>query len=91
MSEIKIREKKPDLIIRMNKIEGQVKGIKKMIERDVYCDDVLIQLSAVQSALSSVSKLILKDHMQTCVVNKIKNEDPKIIEEFFKTLDKMIK
>lgn len=51
-----------DLIIRLNRIEGQIKGIKGMVEKDVYCDDILTQVSAAQSALSSVSKLIL-DHI----------------------------
>ncbi|MGC4377921.1 metal-sensitive transcriptional regulator [Fictibacillus sp. Mic-4] len=82
---------KVNLIKRMNRIEGQVRGIKNMIERDVYCDDILNQMSAVQSALHSVSRLLLESHMNTCVIDRLKNDDPQIINEFMKTLSKLMK
>ncbi|MFZ5967093.1 MAG: metal-sensitive transcriptional regulator [Bacillota bacterium] len=80
-----------NLVKRLNRIEGQIRGIKGMIEKDVYCDDVLIQIAAVQSAMRSVSKLLLESHLKTCIVPKIKNDDNDVIEEFLKTIERMIK
>lgn len=80
---------KTDLSSRLNRIEGQVRGIKSMIDRDAYCDDVLSQITAVQSAMEAVSRLLLKNHIQSCVAEKIKNDDPEIIEELIKTISKM--
>ncbi|PTM58614.1 metal-sensitive transcriptional regulator [Desmospora activa] len=82
---------KTNLVHRMNRIEGQVKGIRNMIERDVYCDDILNQMSAVQSALHSVSRLLLESHINTCVLDRLKQEDPDITEEFMKTVSKLMK
>jgi CsoR family transcriptional regulator, copper-sensing transcriptional repressor len=82
---------KDNLLKRMNRIEGQVRGIKGMIDRDVYCDDVLNQMSAVQSALHSVSRLLLESHMKTCVISRLKDEDEDVIEEFMKTVSKLMK
>ena len=80
---------KTDLSTRLNRIEGQVRGIKSMIDRDAYCDDVLSQITAAQSALEAVSRLLLKNHIQICVAEKIRNDDPEIIEELIKTISKM--
>jgi len=80
---------KADLSTRLNRIEGQVRGIKSMIDRDAYCDDVLSQITAAQSALEAVSRLLLKNHIQGCVVEKIRNDDPEIVEELIKTISKM--
>lgn len=76
---------------RLNKIEGQVKGIKGMIEREAYCDDILIQISSVQSALGSVAKLILEHHIHNCVKDKIIAGDEEIIDELMGTFSKMLK
>ena len=59
---------------RLNRIEGQVRGVKKMIEEDRYCDDVLIQLSAIDKSVKSLANHILENHMQTCVLNDLKME-----------------
>nr|WP_257009960.1 metal-sensitive transcriptional regulator [Evansella halocellulosilytica] len=79
------------LIKRMSRIEGQVRGIKGMIDRDVYCDDVLNQMSAVQSALNSVSRLLLDSHMKTCVIERLKEDDREVVDEFLKTVSKLMK
>jgi len=76
---------------RMNRIEGQVRGVKGMIDRQVYCDDILNQMSAIQSALHAVSRLLLESHMRTCVIKRLKNEDEEVIEEFMKTVSKLMK
>lgn len=80
---------KTDLSARLNRAEGQVRGIKNMIEKDAYCDDVLNQIAAAQSALEAVSKLLLKNHIQGCVVEKIKNGDTEIVDELLTTISKM--
>lgn len=81
---------KNNLISRLNRVEGQVRGIKGMIERDVYCNDVLVQISAVQSALDSVSKLVLENHIRCCLVEKIQAGDNKIVDELLVTIGKML-
>lgn len=82
---------KQNLIKRMNRIEGQVRGVKGMIERDVYCDDILNQMSAVQSALNGVSRLLLESHFKTCVIERLNKEDYEVVEEFMKTVAKLVK
>lgn len=81
---------KESLITRLNRAEGQIRGIKGMIERDVYCNDVLNQISAVQAALDSVSKLVLENHIRGCLVKKIQAGDDKIIDELLVTIGKML-
>jgi len=87
-----VREQKlkDSLITRLNRAEGQVRGIKGMIERDAYCNDVLNQISAVQAALDSVSKLVLENHIRGCLVEKIQSGDDKIVDELLVTIGKML-
>ncbi|MEL7656074.1 MAG: metal-sensitive transcriptional regulator [Bacillota bacterium] len=89
---ITIREQnlKDNLIKRLNRAEGQIRGIKGMIEKDVYCNDVLIQISAVQSALDSVSKLVLENHIRGCLVEKIQAGDETIVDELLVTIGKIL-
>lgn len=82
---------KASLISRLNRIEGQVRGIKGMIDKDVYCDDVLNQIAAVQSAMKSVSRLLLEGHMKSCLVKRIQSGEPEVIDELIKTIEKMMK
>lgn len=81
---------KKSLVTRLNRVEGQIRGIRKMIENDSYCDDVLNQISAATAALNGISKLVLENHIRTCVVEKI-NQDDAIIAELIITIDKMLK
>ncbi len=83
-------KQKDALVTRLNRIEGQVRGIKGMIEKDAYCDDILHQILAVQSAMKSISKLILEGHMNTCVIDRIKAGDNKVIDELLVTIGKMV-
>lgn len=89
----KKREEKEykDLMNRLNRIEGQVRGIKRMVEEDVYCPDILVQVSAVNSALNSFSKVLLDNHMNTCVVENIQKGNMEVIEELTATLKKIMK
>jgi DNA-binding FrmR family transcriptional regulator len=82
---------KADFVIRLNRIEGQIRGIKGLIEKDAYCDDVLNQIAAVQSALNSVAKRLLAEHMKSCVVERIQDGDLEVIDEFLKTMNTLLK
>ncbi|AEI45886.1 metal-sensitive transcriptional regulator [Paenibacillus mucilaginosus] len=82
---------KDNLVSRLNRIEGQIRGVKGMIEKDTYCDDVLNQIAAIQSALNSVGKILLEGHMRSCVVERIEQGDTEVIDELMKTMGKLIK
>ena len=81
---------KTDLSARLNRVEGQIRGIKSMIEKDIYCDDVLHQITAAQAALKAVSLLLLKNHIKSCLVRKIKNDETEVIDELLVTIGKMV-
>ncbi len=80
---IKVRteEEKKEIITRINRITGQMNGIKEMISNDRYCDDVLIQLSAVDKSIKSLANLILDKHMHSCLIENIKNDNYEVIDE----------
>ncbi|WP_243290379.1 metal-sensitive transcriptional regulator [Bacillus sp. FJAT-47783] len=82
---------KKDLVVRLNRIEGQIRGVKGLIEKDTYCDDVLTQISAIQSALNSVSRLLLEGHMKSCVMERIQEGDTEVIDEVLTTIKRMMK
>lgn len=82
---------KSNLISRLNRIEGQIRGVKGLIEKDTYCDDVLNQISSIQSALNGVSKLLLEHHMKSCVIERIQEGDEDVISELLITMNKMMK
>lgn len=84
-------ELQKSLINRMSRIEGQVRGVKQMIGSNIYCDDILNQMSAVQAALKSVSRLLLESHINTCVIERLENQDPEIVDEFMTTISKIVK
>jgi CsoR family transcriptional regulator, copper-sensing transcriptional repressor len=80
-----------DLVSRMNRIEGQVRGIRGMIERSVYCDDILNQISSAQSALHGVARLLLEKHMKSCIKEQLQAGDEQVVDEVLKTMFKLIK
>ena len=80
-----------DLIKRLNKIEGQVRGVKKMVEDDRYCVDILTQVSAISCALNAFNKKLLSEHIKSCVVNDIKNGHTEVVDELCETLQKLMK
>ncbi len=82
---------KSNLVTRLNRIEGQIRGIKGMIEKDTYCDDVITQISATQSALNSVAKLLLEGHLKTCVIERIQEGDHEVLDEVLVTIQKLMK
>lgn len=74
-------EDKNKLVTRINKLIGQMNGIKKMIEDDRYCDDILIQLSAIDKSIKSLANVILDNHMHTCLIENIENGNYEVINE----------
>ncbi|MCL1786464.1 MAG: metal-sensitive transcriptional regulator [Defluviitaleaceae bacterium] len=84
------QNKAQNLTTRLNRIEGQVKGIKAMIERGDYCEDVLTQIAAAQSAMSAVAKILLESHMRTCVSRRLKDGDDTVVDELIKTVGRLL-
>lgn len=80
-----------DLCNRLSRIEGQIRGIKGMVEKDAYCIDILNQVSAAQSALNSFTKVLLDNHIKSCVVQDIKEGKEDTVEELVKTIGKFIR
>lgn len=76
---------------RINRIEGQLRGIKKMIEEDVYCKDVLIQLSAIENSVKSLSNHILEEHLYTCVTRDLEEGNLEVIDELINLFKKFKK
>ncbi len=89
----KVRDEKEErnLLNRLNRIEGQIRGIKTMVEEDRYCVDILTQVSAVQAALNSFNKLLLSEHIKTCVVEDIKAENEDAVDELCGIIQKLMK
>ena len=92
-NKLKHREEKEyrSLINRLNRIEGQIRGIKGMLENDAYCTDILIQVSAVSAALNAFNKELLSSHIHTCVAENIRQGDDSVIDELVITLQKLMK
>lgn len=84
------KEKKA-LMNRLRRIEGQVRGIQNMLEQDAYCPDIMIQVSAVNQALNSFNKVLLAEHIRSCVVRDIKEDKSETIDELVETLQKVMK
>ena len=80
-----------DLMNRLKRIEGQVRGIERMLEENVYCVDILMQVSAVTSALNSFNKVLLANHLKTCVADNIREGNDEVIDELALTLQKLMK
>lgn len=80
-----------DLINRLSRIEGQVRGIKRMVEEGVYCTDILVQVSAVNAALNSFNKVLLANHIRSCVAEDIRAGKDETIDELVTVLQKLMK
>jgi len=76
---------------RLNRIEGQVRGVKRMLDEDAYCTDILIQVSAIQAALNAFNKELLSNHIHTCVAENIKQGNNEVIDELVTALQKLMK
>jgi DNA-binding FrmR family transcriptional regulator len=82
---------KNNFTTRLNRIEGQIRGIKGLIEKDTYCDDVITQIAATQSAMNSVAKILLEGHLRNCVVERLNEGDTEVIDEVLVTIQKLMK
>ncbi len=80
-----------DLIHRLNRIEGQIRGIRGMVEKDCYCTDILVQVAAANAALNSFNKVLLANHIRTCVAQDIRDGHEETIDELVAILQKLMK
>ena len=80
-----------DLIHRLNRVEGQIRGIKKMVENNAYCPEILIQVSAATAALNSFTKVLLASHIRSCVAEDIREGKEETIDELVTVLQKLMK
>lgn len=80
-----------DLLNRLNRIEGQIRGIRGMVEKNAYCVDILTQSAAASAALNSFNKVLLSNHIHTCVADGIRQGDEEVVEELVKMIQKLMK
>lgn len=79
------------LMNRLNRIEGQVRGVKGMLEKEAYCTDILTQVAAVNAALNAFSKELLANHIRTCVAKDIRDGKDEVIDDLVRTMQKLMK
>ena len=84
-------EEKKKLLNRLKRIEGQVRGIQNMLETDAYCADILVQVAAVNAALNSFNKVLMADHVRTCVAENIRQGNDEVIDELVGLLQKLMR
>ena len=84
-------EEYKSLIHRLNRIEGQVRGIRGMVENDAYCPDILVQSAAVNAAINAFNKELLASHIRSCVAHDIREGHDEVIDELVATLQKLMK
>ncbi len=84
-------EEKRALINRLNRIEGQIRGIRAMVEKDAYCPDILTQASAVSAAINGFAKTLLSEHIRTCVAEDVRHGNDETLDELLGTLQKWMK
>ncbi|MBR5155605.1 MAG: metal-sensing transcriptional repressor [Clostridia bacterium] len=90
-TKLRSNEEYKSLINRLNRIEGQVRGVKNMVENSAYCPDILIQVSAINAALNAFNKELLANHIKTCVYEDIKAGNNQTIDELVEVLKKLMK
>ena len=84
-------EERQALINRLNRIEGQIRGLRRMLEEDAYCPDVLVQASAASAAIGAFSRELLEAHIRTCVVTDIEKGDLTVVDDLVATIQKLMK
>ena len=88
---IRTEEEKTKLIHRLNRIEGQIRGLRRMIESDAYCNDILVQSAAARAALDGFNKDLLARHIRTCVARDLRAGDDAVVDELVATVHKLMK
>ena len=84
-------EQKKKLLNRLSRLEGQVRGVRKMIENDAYCNDVLIQTAAISAAVNAFSREVLRSHLHTCVIRDSREGKDEVADELMETLERMMR
>lgn len=90
-TKMRSEEEQKILINRLNRIEGQIRGIKGMVQKNAYCTDIIIQVSAATAALNSFNKLLLEDHIKGCVVDDIKADKIETVDDLLQIIHKLMK
>ena len=90
-TKVRTDEEYKSLMNRLNRIEGQIRGIRGMVENDAYCPDILVQSAAASAALNAFNKELLASHIRTCVVEDIRDGKDEVIDELVVTLQKLMK
>lgn len=88
---VRTAEEKKKLLNRLSRIEGQIRGIKSMVETDSYCNDILIQASAVSAAMNAFDRELIAGHMKNCVARDLREGHDEVIEELAQTLQKLMR
>ena len=88
---LRAQEEKKKLLNRLRRIEGQVRGVRGMVEKEAYCTDILTQVSAIQSALNAFSRELLSNHIHTCVVADIQNGHLEVVDDLLATIRRLMK
>jgi CsoR family transcriptional regulator, copper-sensing transcriptional repressor len=78
-----------DLLLRLRRVEGQVRGVQKMVEEDRYCPDVLVQMSAIHESLRAVERILMKDHLQHCATEALRSGDDKQAQRTYNELTEL--
>ena len=84
-------KERKDLMNRLSRIEGQIRGIRGMVEKDCYCPDIITQVAAANAALNSFNKVLLTNHIKTCVAKDIREGNDEVIDELTALLQKLMK
>ncbi len=84
-------EERKRLIHRLNRMEGQIRGIRGMVEQDIYCNDILTQCAAVNAALNAFQRELLASHIQSCVKDRLQEGDDTVVDELLTTIQRMMK
>ncbi len=82
---------KADLTLRLRKVEGQVRGVLRLVEKDAYCDDVIHQITAIRAGLDAVGKRLLENHVRGCLVDRIKAGETEVVDELLVTVKALLK
>ena len=90
-TKIRPEEERKKLVNRLKRIEGQVRGIRGMVEKNAYCTDILIQAAAVSAALNAFNKQLLSEHIRSCVADNIREGNTEVIDELLETLGRLMK
>lgn len=91
MAKHRDEEELHSLMNRLSRIEGQVRGVRKMLEDEAYCTDVLTQVTAIQAALNAFNRELLANHIKSCVVEDIRNGSDEVVDDLVATLQKLMK